>query len=168
MTPNLGIYQWPGGPLSPNPTSGEDISGGSGPTQTAAPSSMTAPSAAAIAAAGNAPVPIYRPGMYGEGQLSPITFAGASDILVLPRPGKGIRAWLLIVNDLAASTIRVNFDSSASATIGIAIGPGGNLFMDVVVPQNDIHVFSPIAGLIHIAYINLDPTNPTRVIQANA
>lgn len=160
-------FNWQDLQGAPSPGATADLvspskDGGTLPT---APVSMLPPSTAAVAAAGNAPVPVYEPRLYGDGQVVPIAFAAAGDLLALARPARFQRVWLLIVNDLAASVIRVNFDNPASANVGIAIQPGANIFMDSGVPQNDIHIFSPIAGAITVAHMLLDVTNPSRILQ---
>ncbi len=87
------------------------------------------------------------------------TFTGAGDQLVLPRP-IGTRTLLIIENDLAApNSIRVNFDKIADANTGLRIVAGGNAFFDAVVPQNNIHVFAPVAGNIILTWINAAPTS---------
>ena len=157
------IYQWPGIARA-NPIASADISSGSNSTAgTAAPVSMS-PAQAAVAQA----LATYVPGMYGNAQVITPNFAVAGDQLILPRPATGTRTFLLIVNNLAASVVNVNFDNVASAAIGIQIQPGGNLFMDQFVPQNDVHIFLPIAGVVTVAFCVIDPTNPTAMLQANS
>ena len=132
---------------------------------TAAPASMTPPPSppqGSVLAA----QPQFSPGSFGDALILSVAFGAAGDILALPRPPLGVRTLLIIVNDLPASAIRVNMDSPATATAGIAIQPLGNLLLDAVVPQNDIHIFSPIAGVVTVMYINADVTNPAKILEA--
>ncbi len=100
------------------------------------------------------PQPVYEAERYGEGQTITIVYGAAGgDVLALPRASL-TRTWLLIINDTVLGTIRVNFDSPASASVGIPVPQSGNLFWDVVVPQNNIHIFAPGAGNVQIAFIN--------------
>jgi len=146
---------------------GADIHPTSG-SGTVAPDSMSPPSQREIEEQRNAPVPVYLSGHYGNVQYLAFTFAVAGNQLVLARPVKAQRVLLVIANDLAAGTMRVNFDAPAAAAIGIPIVAGGNLFLDVAVPQNDIYIFSPGGGVASVMYLNVDITNPTNVLQANA
>ena len=107
--------------------------------------------------------PIYEGARYGDAQLQAITFAAAGSLLVLARPPQHQRTLLIIVNDIAGFNIRMNFDSAANVTTGLPIPPGGNVFFDTCVPQNDINVFAPVAGVIQIAYLNLDIHNLQRL-----
>lgn len=157
-----------GGRASPN--AGIDLhSGGAGSNvESAAPRSMRPPSTEHIAAEGNAPQAVFESGRYGDAQCIPFAFAVAGSLLALPRPLKSQRTLLIIVNDLAAGTMRVNFDNPAAAGIGVPIVAGGNLFMDTKVPQNDIWIFSPGGGIATITFMNVDITDPTRVLRANS
>jgi hypothetical protein len=95
---------------------------------------------------------------YGDAITLVATFTGAGDLLVLPRPSTK-RTLLIIENDLVApNTIRINFDAQASANLGLRVINGGNAFFDIAVPQNDIHVFAPVAGNVIVTYIN-SPVN---------
>jgi hypothetical protein len=98
---------------------------------------------------------------YGDAITFQVPFAAAGDLLVLTRPTTK-RTLLIIENDLAApNSIRVNFDAQASVNLGLRIINGGNLFFDVAVPQNDIHVFAPVAGNVLVTYMNA-PVNLTQ------
>ena len=108
--------------------------------------------------------PNYSPAQYGDGQLQLVVYAAAGNQLVLPRPSSGQRVLLIIVNDIAGFNIRVNFDTPANVTVGLPIPPGGNLFFDNVIAQNDIHVFAPVAGNIQVAFMNLDVHNASRLV----
>lgn len=112
---------------------------------------------------GNTPLPapaaiattISDPMKYGDMSVIIVAFAAAGDILVLPRPS-GKRTLLIVENDLAApNTIRMNFDKIADANSGLRIISGGNAFFDAAVPQNDIHIFAPVAGNVIVTYINV-------------
>lgn len=91
--------------------------------------------------------------MYGDGDVIPIVFAAAGDQLVLPRP-KVRRALLSIINTLAANPINFAFGRQADNVSGVPIPAAGNVFFDNAVPQNDVHVFAPVAGTILVLYIN--------------
>ena len=101
--------------------------------------------------------PLADPGisvvMYGDADVLPIVFAGAGDQLVLPRP-KVRRVLLSIVNTLAANPINFAFGRPADNVSGVPIPAAGNAFFDNAVPQNDVHVFSPVAGTILVLYMN--------------
>lgn len=103
--------------------------------------------------------PVYNPGFYGDMTVIPVVYAGAQDQLVLARP-KETRIYLVIVNPLPANSIYVNFDASAEPAAGgavkgvpIAAGNGAWVF-DQVVPQNDVHIYAPVAGTILVGFIN--------------
>ena len=151
-----------GGTASPG--AGIDIHDAGQNLPSPVPGSLRAP----IDAPGEPPksAAVYDPSRFVDGTPLVFTFGGAGDQLVLQRPTKGQRVFLLIVNDLAAGVIRVNWDSPASATVGIPIGVGGNLFMDETVFQNDVHVFAPGAGNIQIAHAITDTTNPAKILNA--
>ncbi|MHB8674550.1 MAG: hypothetical protein ACYDAK_12860 [Candidatus Limnocylindrales bacterium] len=159
------IYEWPGRFAKPNVLASADIQSGANST----PASPIPPSMVASSVGpAEMGVPSFSPAQFGNAQIITPVFAAAGDQLVLPRPATGQRVFLLIVNNLAASVANVNFDNIASAAIGIQIQPGGNLFMDQFVPQNDIHIFIPIAGVITVAFCVLNATDPTRILQANS
>ncbi len=168
MKPILGSDY--GNNLGPaNPIADADIHFLSGDINPQAiPRSMRPPGQAALAESGNTPLAIFESGRYGDAQLLTFTFAAAGSSLVLPRPLKSQRTLLIIVNDLAAGTMRVGFDNPAAAGIGVPIVAGGNLFMDVKVPQNDIWVFSPGGGIVSILFMNADITNPSNVLRASS
>lgn len=152
-----------------NPTAGLDIHNISGDRDPqAAPRSMRPPGQAMLVESGEISQSIFEAGRYGDAQLLSFTFAALGTALVLQRPLKSQRTLLVIVNDLAAGTMRVGFDNPPAAAVGIPIVAGGNLFFDTKVPQNDIWVFSPGGGVVTILYINADITNPTRVLRASA
>jgi hypothetical protein len=99
------------------------------------------------------PTQTFTPGMvYGDFTPLPVVFAAAGSQLVLPRP-KNIRVYLLIVNTLAANPINFNFGAAADNTL-YPIPAGGNYIADTSVPQNDLYIFSPVAGQILVGYIN--------------
>lgn len=101
--------------------------------------------------------PLADPGisviMYGDADVLSIVFAAAGDQLVLPRP-KVRRALLSVINTLVANPINVAFGRQADNVSGVPIPAAGNIFFDNAVPQNDVHVFSPVAGTILVLYIN--------------
>ena len=159
----LGIYQWPGMAL-PNPIAPADIHpAGTGPTITPAPPSLTSPQQPPQATPLRA-TPTFAPGSFGDALLQSTIFGAPGSILALPRPVRAQRTLLIIANNFPAQVIYVNYDNPASPVVGVPIGPGGNMFLDTVVPQNDIYIFSPVAGVVPITYINIDATNPSRVL----
>lgn len=100
----------------------------------------------------------YTPGQYGDMIVIPVNIVAGTDLLALPRPTK-TRIHLLIQNTLAANVLYYTFDNPASTINGIQIQPGGNAFYDQVVPQNDLHLFASVSGIILLAYINVDIEN---------
>lgn len=99
------------------------------------------------------PIQTFTPGVvYGDLTTLPVTFAGAGSQLVLPRP-KNIRVYLLIVNTLAANPINFNFGNAADNTL-YPIPAGGNYLADTSVPQNDLYIFSPVAGTVLVGFVN--------------
>ena len=139
-----------------------DINQGTSNTPQVVPRDLTPPDAPAQVDETQV-YPIFEGARYGDGQLNAFTFAAAGSMLVLPRPPQHQRTLLIIVNDIAGFNIRVNFDSPANVATGWPIPPGGTLFLDTSVPQNDINVFAPVAGVIQVAYINLDIHNLQRL-----
>lgn len=103
--------------------------------------------------------PVYTPGFYGDMTVIPVVYGAAADQLVISRP-KETRIYLVIVNPLPANPIYVNFDASAAPTAGgaltgipVAAGNGAWVF-DQAVPQNDVHIYSPVAGTVLVGFIN--------------
>lgn len=96
------------------------------------------------------------PQLYGDATILPITFAAAGDLLVLPRP-RGTRTLLLITNILPGNPVNYSWDRAADAVTGIPLGAaGGFRLFDNSVPQNDLHIFSPVAGLaVLVEYMNV-------------
>lgn len=167
MRPNLSQSIWP--PHQPaNKAATFDIHPGARVSPSPVPASMRPASSQAIADAGLQSAPSFEPAKFGEMVHNQLAHPGGVDVLALIRPVKSIRSFLLIANELAATIIHVNYDNPAGAAVGTPIGPGGNLFLDAAVPQNDVHIFSPVAGNIQISYINIDPTNATKVVQATS
>lgn len=163
MIPRIGqIYPAAGMMPGRSRTATLDIHDNAGNSPLAVPDSMTPPSNAQSSRPEPAH-PQYSPAQFGDGQLSTVVFAGAGNLLVIARPPQFQRVLLIIVNDIAGFNVRVNFDSAANVTTGFPIPPGGNIFFDNVVPQNDIHVFSPVAGNIQVAFMNIDITNAQRL-----
>jgi len=97
----------------------------------------------------------YNPGQYGDLQILPITLVANADQLCLPRPSI-TRVMLLIQNTLVAATINITFDNQANAGNSIQLPAGGNLLFDTIVPQNDLHISCASAGVIIVAYMNID------------
>lgn len=111
--------------------------------------------------------PTFDLGKYGDVQTYPCNFAGARNELAILRPTKAVRTFLLVVNSFAVpNIIRVNFDAPASPTLGMPIPAGGNLFMDYFVPQQDVHVYSLIAGTIMCFYCHVNVADARRVFDA--
>ena len=103
--------------------------------------------------------PIYTPSLYGNMLYRPCVYAAPGDNLALASPSIAQRVYLLVVNIYAGSIITLNFDNPASPDNGIPIPPGGHWLFDNVIPQNDIHIFSPIIGYVPIVYLDIDVTN---------
>lgn len=90
--------------------------------------------------------------VYGDIQSAFVALANGVDKLVLSRPGN-TRVFLLIYNPNAAN-LYFAFDQQANASC-LPIPPGGNLLMDVFVPQNDLHLFYTGAAVtVPIMYSN--------------
>ncbi|HJW55874.1 MAG TPA: hypothetical protein VJ577_11420 [Burkholderiaceae bacterium] len=64
---------------------------------------------------------------------------------ILTRPSTK-RTFLMIQNTHAGNSLYIGFGSQPSATLGIAIAPGGSLLLDAVVAQNDVYVSGSGAG----------------------
>jgi len=139
------------------------------PGNSRVPLSSIPPSPNQSADAGNSelPIPMWIPGIYGDMQYKQITYLalGPFDQLVLLRPVRAQRVFMLIQNNFAAGNILINFDNPASALNGIPINPGGNFLCDNAVPQNDIHVFGPGAGTINISYMEVDITDSEKILR---
>lgn len=111
--------------------------------------------------------PTFDLGKYGDIQTYPCIFPAAMDELAILRPTKSVRTFLLVVNSLVIpNIITVNFDAPATPTSGIQIPAGGNLFMDYFVPQQDVHVYSPIAGVVQCFYCNVNVADYSRLLTA--
>ena len=110
--------------------------------------------AAATAPAPTPPVQVTtQDAAQGDGVVLPIVFPALGDQLALARP-PGRRTLLVVINTLAANPVNVNFGVAADNVAGIPIPVGGNLFLDVAVPQNDVHIFAPVAGTVLVFFIN--------------
>lgn len=112
--------------------------------------------------ASGTPQAIYAPGDYGDRIVLPITFLGGDVQLVLQRP-RGTRISLIIQNtlpQLVTNNIIVSYGVPAAPGIGLQIPPGGNIFEDKAVPQNDVYIFAPAAGIVLVAFINAVPEQP--------
>lgn len=102
------------------------------------------------------PSPVYDPSLYGDGINFPFVFGAAGDMLVLARAPAGLtRIYLLIVNTLAANPVQVAFGQAAALLSGIPIPAAGN-YEPLKPQQNDVHVFSPVAGTIQIVHTLVD------------
>lgn len=89
---------------------------------------------------------------YGDMQSLTVNLVNNVDSLVLSRPS-GTRVFMLIYNANAAN-LYFAFDQQANAS-SLPIPPGGNLFFDNAVPQNDVHLFYIGANVaVPILYIN--------------
>ena len=106
------------------------------------------------------PQATFVPGRYGDMAQILVTLAANVDLLALSRP-KNTRI-LLIVYNSAAANLFIAFDQAANAG-SLPIPPGGNLFLDNAVPQNDIHLFYAAgATTVPIYYINTDISSQAR------
>jgi len=148
MKPNLSPYAWPPGQRNHVPVDiarGGAISGDSAAPLSFIPPQQNNPN--------TAPVAVFDSTGYGNGLIQPIVFAAPGDFLALPRPPSGVRTLLVIENTIAGFVITFNYDAPAAVGTGIQIAAGGNVFFDKVVPQNDIHIFSPVAGVVQIMWM---------------
>ena len=99
------------------------------------------------------PQAVYEDGRYGDIVTQLVQVPAGADIIALQRP-KFTRVFLLLFNPTLAN-LYVGFDTQSS--IGaLPIPPGGNLFFDAFVPQNDIHLFAAAASAIPLLYANQD------------
>jgi hypothetical protein len=144
------------------PDAGLDIHLTSG-NRSAVPRSLRPPGYSSRAVVDQQATPIFNPGLYGDAQVLTLIYAAAGDVLAIPRPATNQRVLLIIVNQLAAGNIMINYDNPGSAASGIPIAAGGNIFYDTVVPQNDVHIWASAAGTVQVSYMNLDITNVNRI-----
>ena len=99
----------------------------------------------------------FTPGNYADMQQQQVSLIDGVDKLVLSR-SRSVRIFLLIFNPNAAN-LYFAWDQVAS-TSSIPIPPGGNLFFDNAVPQNDLHLFYAGANVnIPIQYMTNDIAN---------
>ncbi len=92
---------------------------------------------------------------YGDFANIQVT-AGLNNQLILDRP-QGKRIYLLIQNTHATQNMFVAFGTIATALNGIKINPGGNLFLDTIVPQNEVQIIADGAGTTGVVvYCNKD------------
>lgn len=102
------------------------------------------------------PQAVYDANNYGDMVVKPFTFAAAGSVLALERP-KHVRIFLLIQNRLGANPIEVAWDTPGQVGNGITLPAGGNVLFDSRVPQNDLFIFSPVAGFAAtVAFINVN------------
>lgn len=74
--------------------------------------------------------------------------------LILSRP-QAKRIFLLIENTHPSQNLYVGFGTEPNTTIGVTILPGGDLFLDAVVPQNDVYIAGAGAATVgNITYCN--------------
>lgn len=149
MRPVLSPYVWKPGQVNRRPSDVGTL------IKSPVPASMVPPPGSGTQAAqgASAPAPVYTPGSYGEAVTVPIIFSAAGALLALRRPTAGIRKLLIINNTIAGFAITVGYDGAPNVGNGLQIAAGGNLFFDVVVPQNDIWIFSPAAGTVQLIYM---------------
>lgn len=99
----------------------------------------------------------FNPGQYGDMQQLQVALIDGVDKLVLSR-SHNTRIFLLVFNPNAAS-LYFGWDQVAG-TSSIPIPPGGNLFFDQAVPQNDLHLFYAGANVnVPIQYMVVDLAN---------
>lgn len=102
------------------------------------------------------PTAVMDGGKYGDMVQLTVPIASGADVVAVQRP-KNTRVLLIIINNQVAN-LYVAFDQTASA-FSLPIPPGGALFFDAAVPQNDVHLFYGVgAVLVPIFYINVDIT----------
>ena len=99
----------------------------------------------------------FNPGQYADMQQQQVALLDGVDKLVLSR-SRSTRIFLLIFNPNAAN-LYFAWDQVASAS-SIPIPPGGNLFFDNAVPQNDLHLFYAGANVnVPFQYMTNDIAN---------
>lgn len=105
-------------------------------------------------------IPALQSGQFfGDAVTLPIINATVNNsVLALPRPPPGTRRTLLIVqNQLVGTILPFAFGRAADNLLSSpGIPANGNLLLDQLsaIPQNELYLFFPIAGLVTITYIN--------------
>jgi len=92
---------------------------------------------------------VFEPSRYCDFAMLPVLI-GTQDQIVL-QPSSSIRAFLFVLNnDLNSTGATIFFgcgqNMNIGGTNGIPLAAGASLFFDTVVPQNDIHLISTLAG----------------------
>lgn len=105
------------------------------------------------------PSAIGNGGIYSDMVQLLVPIPAGTEVLALPRPGN--TRILLCVQNTNASNLYIAFDQIANAS-GLLIPPGGNVFFDAAVPQNDLHVVYGAAAdtVVPIFYMNADILRP--------
>jgi hypothetical protein len=105
------------------------------------------------------PSAVSNGGIYADMVQLLVPLAIGEETLALPRPGN--TRVLLCVQNTNASNLFVAFDQIAN-TSGLLIPPGGNIFFDAAVPQNDLHIVygAAVATVVPIFYMNADILRP--------
>lgn len=123
--------------------------------QTSIPASLTP--GVTLEQARHFPQAIYDSGKYANGVQQLIVVPADKDMLALPRPLT--KRQILIILNPSLANLYFALDQAASVN-AFPIPPGGSLFMDAVVLQNDIHLYSVAGTAAPLIFANLDVTQP--------
>lgn len=95
---------------------------------------------------------ITEPQKYSETVISTVLSAAALNSVVLQQPAT-TRVFLCVQNLDAAVDLWLNFGAVAAVNRGIKVLPGGSVFYDAFVPQDEINMFtaSSIRYTLHYA-----------------
>jgi len=103
------------------------------------------------------PQAIFDPGKYGDILQMPITIPANTSILALQRSVKK-RIFLLVENPTGIN-LYFAFDTAASI-VSNYIPPGGIMWFDAAVPQNNLYLFSgPAPVVVPISFMVADMAN---------
>lgn len=98
---------------------------------------------------------VAEPMRYGDFTNLPLSIGLASGV-VLQRPSTR-RIFLAILNSHATQSLYVAFGTPSSPALGLELKPGGVLFLDTVVPQNDVNIVGSGANTTGaLVYCNKD------------
>jgi len=102
-------------------------------------------------------VPVIDPQRYGEINVANVNLTGAPGQVALPS-SPTLRT-LLVIQNTGLTRVWVNFGDAASVQNGILLAagtatePGGSVFFDAMVPQNQVFALSvSAAGSISVVY----------------
>ena len=91
------------------------------------------------------------PQRYGQAQLYPVTLTASAGQLVAQRPTT--TRTQLIIQNVSAFAVWINFGNQAAENNGLLLqggSPGGSIYQDTVVSQDEIYAFSTGAATIII------------------